>query len=495
MNRTHITQRRLQPVLQRPVFQRYRRGLTLIEVLMSIFVLAIGLFGVAAMLPLGQRKMIEGAIDSKKPQVAESAIAYLSTQGGLNPSRWITPTGATTGTPFDVVRVAPAARILCQVTGSPDDRSFATNATGLSAVDGTYSDCVVEFRGGRLRGQRRLISNYTGSTKTFLLDPAGTLSEPLPVAPYVGDTLSNDANSNGRYDVGDDYVDGNANGVYDPPDTFVVIRSRAFAIDPYLVAKLGTSAGDFALGMPRVTLSAPAGTATPMVLAAAEYLTTSDDDLLFNRPVGNNDPTQIYSSEPYIDVNGNGVYDLGVDTFTASVHDMNGNGTWDGNLKRKSELNMSWAATLVPTIAGNTEQYRVSIVVFYKRVLDAVGTAGGPTAMEVKFNSSGLGGGAAFLRATSSSSTQQADIAPVRAGHWVLVSNTSGKEHRWYRISAIGVAFQDSANGNRWTRDVSLAGADWNGTADQTSNAVYYPGVVGVFERTLQIETLPDTSN
>ena len=492
---TLSSQRRLKPVLQLPGLQRYRRGLTLIEVLMSIFVLAIGLFGVAAMLPLGQRKMMEGAIDSKKPQVAESAIAFLSTQGGLNPSRWITQTGATTGTPFDAVRVSPAARILCPVAGSPTATTFATSAVGLSAVDDTYNDCIVEFRGGRLRGQRRLISDYTGSTKTFLLaGAAGTLSEPLPAAPYVGDSFT-DANGNGRYDAGEVYVDGNANGVYDPPDTFVVFRSRPFAIDPYLVAKLGTAAGDFALGMPRVTLSAPAGTTTPMVLAAAEYLATSDDDLLFNRPVGNNDPTQIYSSEPYIDVNGNGVYDSGVDTFTASVHDMNGNGTWDGNLKRKSELNMSWAATLVPTLAGNTEQYRVSLVVFYKRVLDAVGTGGGPTAMEVKFSSSGLGGGAALLRATSASSTQQADIAPVRAGHWILVSNASGREHRWYRISAIGAPFQDASNSNRWTRDVSLAGADWNGTADQTANAVYYPGVVGVFERTLQIETLPDTSN
>jgi len=459
-----------------------RRGLTLIEVLMSIFVLAIGLFGVAAMLPLGQKKMIDGAIDQKKPQVAESAVAYLSTQGGLNPSRWVTATGEL----FDAVRADPAARILCRVTGSPTASSFATDATGLAAVDGAYNDCVVEFRGGRLRGQRRLVFGYIGgTTKSFSLSGAAG-SEHLPAAPYVGDTFT-DANGNGRYDAGEVYVDGNTNGVYDPPDTFVVIRARAFAIDPYLVAKMGAASGDFALGMPRLTLSSPAGSTTPMVLAAAEYLASSDDDLMFNRPVGNNDPTQIYYSEPYNDANNNGICDAG--EFDASTQDMNGNGTWDNNLKRKSELNMSWAATLVPTIAGNTEQYRVSIVVFYKRVLDV------PTGMELKFNTSGLGGGAAHLRAAATSSTQQADLAQVRPGHWILVSNESGREHRWYRISAIGAAFQDTSNGNRWTRDVSLAGADWNATADQTANAAYYPGVVGVFDRTLQIETLPDTSN
>jgi len=462
-----------------------RSGLTLIEVLMSIFILAIGLFGVAAMLPLGQRKMIEGSIDQRKPQVAESAVAYFATQGGLNPSRWVNATGVL----FDAVKSNPAARILCRVTGSPTAGSFTTDAAGLATQDDIYNDCIVEFRGGRLRGQRRLVSDYTGATKTFILSgAAGTLSEPLPAAPYVGDSFT-DANANGRYDAGETFVDGNANGVYDPPDTFVVIRARPFAIDPYLVAKLGASSGDFAVGMPRLTLTSPTGTTTPMTLAMAEHLCTSDDDLMFNRPVGNDPPTQIYYSEPFIDVNGNGVYDAGTDTFNAGTHDMNGNGTWDGNLKRKSELNMSWAMTMVPTIAGNTEQYRASVVVFYKRVLDV------PTAMEVKFNTSGLGGGAAHLRAAASSSTQQADLAQVRSGHWILVSNTSGREYRWYRISNIGAAFQDAANGNRWTRDVSLAGADWNATADGTANAAYYPGVVGVFERTLQIDTLPDTSN
>jgi len=256
------------------------------------------------------------------------------------------------------------------------------------------------------------------------------------------------------------------------------------------VAKLGAASGDFAVGMPRLTLTSrdQNGVLAPMTLAMAEHLCTSGDDLIFNRPSGNDPPTQVYYREPFVDVNGNGVYDAGIDTFTPSVHDVNGNGTWD-NLKRKSELNMSWAVTMVPTIAGSTQLYRAAVVVFYKRVLDV------PTPMEVKFNTSGLGGGAVHLRAAAASSTQQADLAQVRSGHWILVSNTSGREYRWYRISNIGPAFQDAANGNRWTRDVSLAGADWNASTDQTANAVYYPGVVGVFERTVQIETLPDTSN
>ena len=87
-----------------------------------------------------------------------------------------------------------------------------------------------------------------------------------------------------------------------------------------------------------------------MSLHAAESLTTADDDLIFLPPSGQDPPQQLYASEPYIDVNGNGKYDAGTDTFTASLHDMNGNGTWDGGLNGKSDLNLSWAATVVPTV-------------------------------------------------------------------------------------------------------------------------------------------------
>ena len=477
---------------------RHRRGLTLIEVLMSIFVLSVGLFGVAALLPLGQKKMIEGSIDQRKAQVAESAFEYLGSQGGLNPGRWISAAGA----PYDAVRIVPATgaigRVLCPVATGSTASAIITNSPNLSTQAQVYNDSVIEFRTGRLRGQRRVVGTYTVSGAAKTLAPTTA----LPADPYAGDTLGTDANSNGRYDPGDTYTDDNNNGVYDAPDTFVVIRARPFAIDPLLVGKLGTAAGDFfASNMPRMTLSSPAGTVTPMPLAAAEALATADDDYIYATPSGSDPPSQVYVSEPYIDVNNNGVYDSGVDTFTASQHDMNGNGSWDGPLKRKSELNLSWAATLVPTMGGNTEQYRVSVVVFYKRPLEALRTIGAnsivgsePIQMEVQFGASGLGGGAALLRADVGSATAQEELKPVRAGHWILVSSANGREHRWYRISSIGPAYQDSG---RWTRNVSLAGTDWNTTtvADQTAKAVYYPGVVGVFERNMPIETLPDTSN
>ena len=191
-----------------------RRGLTLIEVLMSIFVMAIGLFGVAALLPLGQKKMIEGAIDQRKAQVAESAFEYLGNQGGLNPSRWIDATGAT----YDAVRISPVGRVLCAVATGSNASSIVTTSPNLTAPSNAYNDSVIEFRTGRLRGLRRVVGTYTanGATKTF------TTTTALPADPSPGDAST-------------------------PPDTFVVIRAKPFAIDPQLVAKLGAAAGDFAL--------------------------------------------------------------------------------------------------------------------------------------------------------------------------------------------------------------------------------------------------------
>ncbi|MCE9545830.1 MAG: prepilin-type N-terminal cleavage/methylation domain-containing protein, partial [Planctomycetia bacterium] len=175
------------------------RGLTLIEVLMAMFVLAIGLFGVASLLPLGQKKVLEGMIDQRKAQTAEGAFQYLAAQGGLNPTRWVTYAGVN----YDAVKASTGARILCRIApgSTPSASAFSTDAAGLLNVDNAYKDCALEFRTGKLRGQRRLIAGYVGATKTFQFDTTGTLGvayNQFPGAPYVGDVLTNDVNSNGR---------------------------------------------------------------------------------------------------------------------------------------------------------------------------------------------------------------------------------------------------------------------------------------------------------
>ena len=63
-------------------------GLTLIEILMTIFVLAIGLLGVAALMPVGSYQMQRGQIAQRVSEIGPSALDLLEASNMHSPSRW-----------------------------------------------------------------------------------------------------------------------------------------------------------------------------------------------------------------------------------------------------------------------------------------------------------------------------------------------------------------------------------------------------------------------
>ncbi len=76
--------------------RRARRGISLMEVLISMFVLTVGLLGVAALIPAGRHEIVEAAKLDNASMVGRAAFRDMQVRGFLNPAKWVAyPTGWT----------------------------------------------------------------------------------------------------------------------------------------------------------------------------------------------------------------------------------------------------------------------------------------------------------------------------------------------------------------------------------------------------------------
>lgn len=412
--------------------QRSRRqGLSLIEVLISMFVLAVGLLGVASLLPVGQIQIARGEIEEQKRHVADAAFGVIQAGGWLNPSRWLTASQEY----FDAVNPQSESRILFPASGSSTastiESSPLSEATSLEFDD--FEDCVLEFRKGNLRGIRRRVTGQ------------GT-DAPYTTAPFSA-----------------------------PPsagDTFVIFRNEPFAIDPLFVAHNGGS--DFAgsgasTPMRRITVTAGPG-GYPYTEALADHFCISRDDLSI--VIGDDPDTAAIE---------------GIDEVSQRYY----RATDESRLKRKTDGQYSWLATFVPQLPdpGSDQQayasdvnYTVSVAVYKNRLYRGTAALDDEShQVSLTFTGGGYGGG----RATASGSAPS--LEKLKVGEWILVWNTnaSTRTYAWYEVQAVLPL-------NNGTRDVRLAGPDWNTTQWESAAAKICVGCVGVYSRSLQVERLPE---
>lgn len=85
--------------LSMPQLDRSRRGITLTEVLISVFVLGAGLLGLASLVPLGQYHAIQANHQDRAASCARWVFRQIDSQGVMNPSLWVTRTGVSPGVP------------------------------------------------------------------------------------------------------------------------------------------------------------------------------------------------------------------------------------------------------------------------------------------------------------------------------------------------------------------------------------------------------------
>ncbi len=77
---------RLQAMFRHP--PAARRGITLLEVLVSLLVLTVGLVGIAALLPIGKYEMEQAAKSDRAAVLGQAAFRDLQVRGLLSPLRW-----------------------------------------------------------------------------------------------------------------------------------------------------------------------------------------------------------------------------------------------------------------------------------------------------------------------------------------------------------------------------------------------------------------------
>jgi len=86
--------RRVPPGHRRPG----RAGISLLEVLISIFVLAIGLLGVAAVIPIGRFQIVETAKADRCGACGRAALRDVKIRRMLDPTRWVRVNNSTVAT-------------------------------------------------------------------------------------------------------------------------------------------------------------------------------------------------------------------------------------------------------------------------------------------------------------------------------------------------------------------------------------------------------------
>ena len=433
---------------------------------MTIFVLAVGLLGVAALMPVGSFQMQRGQIAQRVSEIGPAALDELEARDFTNPGKWLTASG----NHFDAVL----------------DRAYdyAAGSRGTHPVDGTPLEPVYDRSAFPVAssGSFTPSPNFSAAL-TAALDEGGFF--------LLEFARCSDARLFGGQWRARNTPLGNTSASLSPTagDVYSLRRCEPFAIDPLYVARHNAgdafvpSAWGSGIHMPRLTLHG--GLDNPRAVMgqqAAESIFESDVDLKFLT----DETGMVNEREAHADANGNA-------------------------LKRKVEGNYSWLATFAPsesTSGNDPRSWTVSVAVFYKRPLGVRFAANPETdpqrTLVLKVDATGnasleTGGTAGLLfedtNGDGSLQKEAGEQMRVKRGMWGLVTfehlDAGGQSHRkarWYRMGAVGKPTAPTADDANHSTPVRLIGPDLpNGTASIT----FFDNLEGVFSRTIAAEELP----
>jgi hypothetical protein len=336
-----------------------RRGISLLEVLISMFVLLIGLVGVGAMIPAGRFEILQGVKLDYASMVGREAFRDLKVRGYLNPNNWY-------------------------------------NASGTNVFNGT---------------------TFTSTSGFVAIDPLGMTSPTL--ATGFGATFP-----------------------YGASPTLSLTRISPMPVDT---------------------------TSTNYTKIASDPIFRCPDDLnLTPHPKGVDYPP-FQSTLPV------GNPQINPSTLAPML----------APIKRASQGNYSWLATIVPdpnpSVLPTSSKMIVSVAVIYKRDLSTAGTSE-RTATVSSFN--GIGEATLTLLAQ-----------PLRPGQWVMLAGTAQAGAppttwnyiRWYRVVAADSPVPALPAPGPYTQYVTLAGPDWLPTAPNTTIWII-DNVIAVYEKNMKLE-------
>jgi hypothetical protein len=439
---------------------RGRPGISLLEVLISMFVLLFGLMGVAAVFPVGNHFAGKGEQYDRGAALAEQAFADIKARGMLNPQAWM-------------YAEAPS------------------QSQDMATVDGIHRMIVPTGpNAGSFNVRQHAGTNSSGPGHVFVLDPMGvaaarvvtTSKRGADVFPF---SLFSSQNSTGFNDDGR----GNeiATNTVNPP----AWRTAPLDGKRWPVRRITVPGSDIA-----------SPTMTP---AVAEQLCRLRDDLANDTPDQDDHP---------------GMQRWAMQVVGAPDKPDDGVADDDLPLARSYAGSYSWLATIVPTSSNNSatvsdalqalqpndseygnHRYEVSVAVFHKRVAE-------PTAASERCIAASLNiGGELVIHAEDSDDGAAAvdnavkDLFP---GQWIAVAGvhpTTGQFLlKWYKLQSLDdetVRDQISTGVTGFVRlrRAMLEGPDWPAPVVapfetvQNLRAIILPGVISVVTHPMTMES------
>jgi hypothetical protein len=472
----------IEPHASRLAARASRTGISLLEVLISMFVLLFGLMGVAAVFPVGNHYAGRGDQYDRGAAMADAAFADLKARGILQPGVWL----------YAETPISPADVMLRN-----DWRLTQTSGQGIGQFNITPTASI-------------------GPGHAFVIDPMGiaakkavnTTPNGLDVFPYArfDSTTPDGLSKGGSNQPGASNTD-TPSEWRDPPGT------------PKPAILTGAR-----WPLRRVTLPSDNVLAPTMSPAVAASICALHDDLGAELPEEGDRPgMQRWRTIDRNPQNGN-------------ANNTPDNPVDDTALTRSYGGNYTWLATVVPTTRGGrdafqpaharygSELYDVSVAVFYKRVAE-------PSAdTERAINAQLKVGGELIIYSqppTGNSGLTAVDVVDaavrdIRPGQWIALAGvhpTTGQcLLKWYRllslddetieVPAAGTLL--NVAGLVGVRRAMLEGPDWPAPITQAEinaqtitnlRAILLPGVIGVSTQTLPLEdrsrtnTMPNGMN
>jgi len=408
--------------------QRATAGLTLIEILMTIFVLAIGLLGVAALMPVGSYQMQRGQIAQRVSEIGPSALDLVEASNMHSPSRW----GLVTTPPsprFDDVKEHPSIG-----SGEWVRKAYRQGSSYDDAPSSLENKYLLEVVRSDNASQLGKFHTPTGGGSSVIIS---------------GGSLSTDA-------------------------VFVFRRCEPFAIDPLYMYQVGMNPFVSALNdpygtgdaMPRITVSGVTSQ------AAAEAIFQNEEDLIVVEDEDSGFPS------------GRAVWQDGGTSIIKAKSE--GNYSWlatfsPGEMASGSDPKQ-WTVSVAvffkrPLGLGTDSQWTVPF-----------STSGGNNG----YTTVTLDGSTPALLyedndASGDFSREGGDQMRIKRRQWGLVTFLDGSERRarWYRLGAVG---KPDASGNLKVR---LIGPDLPLLAAGQAKITFLEGLEGVFTRAMRAEELP----
>jgi hypothetical protein len=426
-----------------------RRGISLLEVLVSIFVLVVGILGLAALIPIGRFEVQEASKLDRGATIGREAHRQLLIRGYLDSDNWV------------IYRDNPSQEYVSYPEYVANLPSSLTAQQRSQVLIGPFAIDPL------------MLANRQNRDVVFGGDPAPS----LVTFPY---------NAN---------VDAAADNLSEVPE-----------LPRLSVADLMPD--DFFNNL-RINPTSLAYPQNEKDIALADYLFRGRDDLTFFLPDDKDArPVQQFS----INGNGTTEVDFQTQTPNQRLSASSaGDFSWMVTVSPAQGSAYQWSTQQYRP--QGMQQYVVSVVVFYKRpftVFPNDPSESNPPAertVMVEFSGSGIGGGSVHLE-----SSDPRYLRDLRPNQWILLMGRVNVENvppgfapadmipppviaKWYRI----VAVDDGSEPTH--RDVTLDGPDWPTDPNAlwtlgqnlegeniTTTAAIFDGVVAVYDKTMQLD-------